>query len=170
MSPARRPLTARSLTALAAGLLLAPLSGCGSTPEPAQEVEPSAVNAPAAARVIADVEVPILRRTGDANGSPRVYTLVLIEDASDLPGPVGDALKPDFDTEAVVFLGMGEQAGTGYGTQITGVHRTADELVVSADFEKPADGVEASGEPTTPWSAVVIPKQEGLTMPLLSDF
>ncbi len=105
--------------------------------------------------------VPILRMTSAANGAPTAYTLMLVEAAGTLPDAVTGALKPDFDTESIVFVGMGEQAGEGYGATIDGVSRAGDELTVSAEFTRP-DG-EAEGAATTPWAAVVIPKQPGVS-------
>ena len=87
---------------------------------------------------------------------------------ADLPAPVTNALKPDFGSESVIFLGMGEMPGEGFGTRITGVRRSGNELTVEADFDKPSGTPD--GGATTPWSAVVIPKQEGVSGPLLSDF
>ena len=163
MKPARPTASARTLLALA--LPLATLPGCGSSPDP---VQASGGEAAAVAAATAPGPVPILRGTSDANGAPRAYTLVLIEDAGSLPGPIADLLRPDFGSESVVFLGMGEQAGGGFGARITGVERVGDELVVSADFQRPEG--EPAGGATTPWSAVVIPRQGGLSMPLLSNF
>ncbi|BAM04712.1 hypothetical protein PSMK_25530 [Phycisphaera mikurensis NBRC 102666] len=158
--------------AIASGLVAVSLAlaGCGSTPAPAAEGVPH--RDPASAGVAdADAtprEVPILRRTAASNGSPALYTLILIENPDELPGPVADALKPDFDNEAVVFFGMGEQPGPGYAAEITSVRRTGSELTVAADVRRPEEAV--GGDPTTPWSAVVIERQPGVTMPLLSDF
>jgi len=164
----RRTLSATA--ALAGGLLT--VGGCGSSPDAADAPHrnPPSQEAPAvagdAAREV--VPVPVLRMTADDHGAPPVYTLMLVEEAGTLPSAVTDALKPDFATESVVFLGMGRQDGEGFGTRITGLTREGDELTVAATFERP-DG-DAAGEPTTPWSAVVIPRQAGLAGPLLSDF
>ena len=113
-------------------------------------------------------EVQLLRRTDDINGSPNLYTLVLINDTGSLPAPVAAALRPDFGSESVIFLGMGQQAGEGFAARITGVSRVGDDLTVSAEFTHPSGAI--GGGETTPWSAVVVPKQEGVAMPLLSDF
>lgn len=170
-----------TLAATAAGCLVAVLTlpGCGTTgasapePEDVPHRDPAAGDAvptasDAAAEAAEAAEVPILRRTAAANGAPVLYSLVLIDEAGELPGPVADALRPDFETESVVFLGMGEQPGPGYAAEITGVRRAGDELTVAAEMQRPEEAT--PGERTTPWSAVVIPRQDGVSPTLLSDF
>lgn len=164
------------LPALCLGAVVAAslgLGGCEATQPATPPATPSA-DAPAAAGQVDEAvdalsrTVPILRGTAAANGAPALYALMLVDQPGVLPEGVVGTLKPDFEREAVIFLGMGEQKSEGYGVRITGVEQRGNELTVAATFDRPEG--EATGDATTPWSAVVVPRVDGVSGPLLSDF
>lgn len=168
------------LPALCLGAVVAAslgLGGCEATQPATPPATPSATasaDAPAAAGQVDEAvdvlsrTVPILRGTAAANGAPALYALMLVDQPGVLPEGVVGTLKPDFEREAVIFLGMGEQKSEGYGVRITGVEQRGNELTVAATFDRPQG--EATGDATTPWSAVVVPRVDGVSGPLLSDF
>lgn len=164
------------LPALCLGAVVAAslgLGGCEATQPATPPATPSAEAPAAAGQVDEPVDalsrtVPIQRGTAAANGAPALYALMLVDQPGVLPEGVVGTLKPDFERETVIFLGMGEQKSEGYGVRITGVEQCGNELTVAATFDRPEG--EATGDATTPWSAVVVPRVDGVSGPLLSDF
>ena len=135
---------------LAAALLAS--VGCETTPkDESAKAEPKTM--------------PILR---DLEGSDPALTapdVVLINSTEELTHTGSTALanlNPDFATESMVLLALGERPTGGYHGEITSVRRTADTLIVTGIAHRPGPDEMVVQVITYPFHAVMIPKTQNV--------
>ncbi|MEQ9454960.1 MAG: protease complex subunit PrcB family protein [Phycisphaeraceae bacterium] len=96
--------------------------------------------------------------------------VLLINHPADLPGyntsPLAN-LDVNFDNQSIIVLALGQQPTGGYWASIDALQLEGADLVVQGRANRPGDGQMVSQVISHPFSAVVVPKLQNVT--LLSD-
>jgi len=83
---------------------------------------------------------------------------MLLNSASDTTANLG-TLAPDFNTESVIVVALGEVPTAGFGITITGVQKQGDKVFVQFKTSQPGDV--AAQVISYPFAAVAVPKLTG---------
>ncbi len=129
------------------------LAGCNGT---AKKTEPSVT-----VRGAHGTEpVEILRQTA---GSDEAFARIgdyLLNAAGDSAANL-ETLAPNYQTETVIVVALGEVPTGGYGVNITGVQKKGDQLFVQFTVSQPAADAVTTQALTYPYAAVAVPKTTG---------
>lgn len=130
------------------GLFALLCSGCGAPGKPAVTVSGAAGTEP----------VAILR---ESTGNDAAFAKIgghLLNAAGDTTASLGD-LNPNYETESVIVVALGEVPTGGFGVMITGVQKKGENIFVQFKTSEPGDV--ATQVISYPYAAVVIPKATG---------
>lgn len=133
------------------GLLTFVTVGCGS---PATPVAPKVTVSGAGGTE----PVAILRQSA---GSDEAFAKIgghLLNAAGDSKATLGD-LAPNYETESVIVVALGEVPTGGFGVKITGVQKKGDDIFVQFTTSEPTGA--ATQVISYPFAAVAVPKTTG---------
>jgi len=107
--------------------------------------------------------VPIL---ASHSGSDAAFVAqeYLINSADDTKADLS-ALNPNYETQSVVVIALGEMPTGGHSVAITGVQKKGDTLYVQFRVTQPAADAVVTQAITHPYAAVLIPKFAGNVLP-----
>lgn len=71
------------------------------------------------------------------------------------------ALSPNYDTESVIVVSLGEVPTGGFGVNITGVQKQGDKIFVQFTTTQPAADAVVTQALSHPYAAVAVPKLTG---------
>ncbi len=104
--------------------------------------------------------VELLRQTaGSDSGFARIGGY-LLNSSADTTANLSP-LSPDYDTESVIVVSLGEVPTGGFGVIITGVQKQGDKVFVQFTTTQPAPGAIVTQAISHPYAAVAVPKLTG---------
>ena len=104
--------------------------------------------------------VELLRQTNGSNDAFAKIGGYLINSADDSAADLS-SLSPNYDTESVIVVSLGEVPTGGFGVTITGVQKQGDKVFVQFTTSQPAADAVVTQAISHPYAAVAVPKVTG---------